>query len=71
MPHYRFEVVWNGESLGDAWVALATIVEGERMCESLHSAVPLRNVGMLAYGIIEPAEISILAKAVSDHCSIH
>ncbi|RUW02295.1 MULTISPECIES: hypothetical protein [unclassified Mesorhizobium] len=26
---------------------------------------------MLAYGIIEPDEINILAKAVSDHCSIH
>ncbi|PBB39922.1 hypothetical protein CK222_30995 [Mesorhizobium sp. WSM3866] len=30
MPHYRFEVVWNGESLGDAWVDLATISDARK-----------------------------------------
>ncbi|PBB80893.1 hypothetical protein CK218_10810 [Mesorhizobium sp. WSM3879] len=25
MPRYLFEVVWDGQSLGDAWVELATI----------------------------------------------
>ncbi|PBC02656.1 hypothetical protein [Mesorhizobium sp. WSM3860] len=35
---------------------------------SEHNAVPLRKAG---YGIVEPAEVSILAKAVSDYCSSH
>ncbi|PBB89624.1 hypothetical protein CK215_26670 [Mesorhizobium sp. WSM3864] len=35
---------------------------------SEHNAVPLRTA---VYGIVEPAEVSILAKAVSDYCSSH
>ncbi|PBC00493.1 hypothetical protein [Mesorhizobium sp. WSM3860] len=30
MPRYLFEVVWNGESLGDAWVDLATINDARK-----------------------------------------
>ncbi|PBB95336.1 hypothetical protein [Mesorhizobium sp. WSM3862] len=35
---------------------------------SKRNAVPLKNAG---YGIVEPAEVNILAKAVSDYCSSH
>lgn len=33
--------------------------------------VPLKTAGVLEYGIVEPAEVDILAKAVSDYCSSH
>ncbi|PBC03795.1 hypothetical protein [Mesorhizobium sp. WSM3860] len=38
------------------------------MCGSDHNAVPPKSA---RYGIVEPAEVNILAKAVSDYCSSH
>ncbi|RWB19910.1 MAG: hypothetical protein EOQ40_17395 [Mesorhizobium sp.] len=41
------------------------------MRKSGHSAVPLKNEGRSAYGIVEPADVKNLAKAVADYCASH
>ncbi|RWI42864.1 MAG: hypothetical protein EOQ93_31690, partial [Mesorhizobium sp.] len=38
---------------------------------SSDTVVPLKTAGVLGYGIVEPAEVDILTKAVSDYCSSH